>query len=226
MNLRHRIVSGFGLLAVLAIQAASLDAGVAAKDSPPEPSPPPCVWIEPGKLIVHQDGDKALAEELKLHGEWSQSEGIIRGKQGGEKHLATLRFKEVFEDCVMTFRIRFFDPGRFVFVAGGHELDFSFGVLTKPSLIKVRGQRITTDSTKKAELATAEAVCPLGEWMDVLVEHTGDQVRVRVGQTELRLHANFRPKGEKKVFYINAGDTPGTRVEFDDIMLWTGTPLK
>lgn len=226
MNRRHRIVSGLGLLAALAIQAAPLDAGVAATHSPPEPSPPPCVWIQPGKLIVHQDGDQPLAEELKLHGEWSQSEGIIRGKQGDEKHLATLRFKEVFEDCVMTFRIRFVDAGRFVFVAGGHELDFSFGVLTNPSPIKVRGQRITTDSTKKAELATAEAVCPLGEWIDVLVEHTGDQVRVKVGQTELMLQANFRPKGEKKVFYLNAGEKPGSRIEFDDILCWSGTPLK
>ena len=196
-----------------------------------EPSPPPCQFIQPEKLIVHEDGSRELAATtVKFHGEWKLAQGVIHGVHGNEKHLATLRFNELFENCVITFRIRFVDPGRFAFVAGAHGLDVAFSASSPeaPAPVKIKGRKPGQSVDEKAQVLTeTDMTFKVGEWINVLIEHTGDQVRVKIGENEMTAVGGFRYHGkEKKEFYLNAGDQPGTRVEFDDILCWSGTSLK
>ena len=205
-----------------------------------EPAAPACQFIKPEKLIVHEDGSRELAAtSVKFHGEWALKDGLICGVHGQEKHLATLKFGQPFEDCVLTFRMRFVDPGRFVFVGGGHGLDVAFGSTMsdpkapKPAAFELSKinilDRITRDAKGKPlpqsrkTIASAERAFPVGEWIHVLIEHSGDRVRVKIGETEIHGTGKFDvgPQG-KDVFYLNAGEKPGTRVEFDDILCWSG----
>lgn len=196
-----------------------------------QPSPPPCQFIQPEKLIVNEDGSRELAAtSVKFHGEWALKDGIICGVHGNEKHIATLKFVQPFEDCVLKFRVRFVDPGNFIFVGGGHGVDVSFSAGRPASThpIKLKGRKPGQAPEAKAQvLATQEKAFQVGEWIEVLIEHSGDRLRAKIGDTEIEAVGGFRASGNKKaVFYLNAGDKPGTRVEFDDILCWSGTPLK
>jgi len=192
-----------------------------------EPSPPPCQFIKPEKLVVHEDGTRKLAAtSVTLHGEWSLQDGVICGVHGHEKHLATLKFDQPFEDCVLTFRVRFVDAGSFVFVAGAHGLDVAFSAASPavPAPIKIKGRKPETGPESKPQvLTTQDKAFKVGEWIDVLIEYSGDQMRARIGDTEMKATGHFRNVGRKnKVFYLNGGNKPGTRVEFDDILCWSG----
>jgi hypothetical protein len=209
-----------------------------------EPQPPTCTLIKPEKLIVYEDGSRELATtSVKHHGLWALSEGVIKGTHGNEAHLATLKFDQPFENCVLTFRLRFVDPGRFIFVGGGHGMDVAFGstasdpTAPKPAAFVLSSinilERIQRDAKGKPmphtrkSVGSAEKAFPVGEWIDVLIEHANGQVRVKIGDTEIQAKGDFDlgPKG-KDVFYLNAGEKPGSRVEFDDIACWSGTPLE
>jgi hypothetical protein len=192
-----------------------------------EPTPPPCQLIKPEKLIVHEDGTRELAAtSVKFHGEWALKDGLICGVHGNEKHVATLKFVQPFEDCVLTFRVRLLDPGRFIFVAGGHGMDVSFTVASPaaPMPINIKGRKPGQPPEEKSQvLVTQDKTFQVGEWISVLIEHADDQVRVKIGDTEVQATGGFRASGrEKNVFYLNAGDKPGCRVEFDDILCWSG----
>lgn len=209
-----------------------------------EPAPPACILIQPEKLLVHEDGTRELAPStVKFHGDWKLADGVIHGTHGDEKHLATLKFDQPFENCVLTFRLRFVDPGRFVFVGGGHGIDVAFGSTSgDPKAPKLAAfelskinilDSITRDADGKPlkqprkSVASAERAFPVGEWIDVLIEHSGKDVRVKIGDTELTGTGNFEagPQG-KSVFYLNAGEKPGSRIEFDDILCWSGKSLR
>ena len=208
-----------------------------------EPVQPVCTLIKPEKLLVHEDGSRELAATtVKFHGNWKLADGIIYGTHGDEKHLATLKFDQTFENCVLTFRMKFVDPGRFVFVGGGHGIDVAFGSTSsdpkapKPAAFELSKINILDSITRDAEgtplkprksVASAERAFLVGEWIDVLIEHSVKEVRVKIGDTELTGTGNFEagPQG-KSVFYLNAGEKPGSRIEFDDILFWSGKPLK
>ncbi len=192
-----------------------------------EPTPPACQFIRPEKLIVHEDGSRELAAtSVKFHGEWALKDGVISGVHGNEKHIATLKFVQPFEDCVLTFRVRFVDPGHFAFVAGAHGLDVAFSAATPaaPAPIKIKGRKPEQAPEAKSQvLVTQDKEFRVGEWIDVLIEYSGHQMRTKIGDTEMKATGHFRNVGrENKVFYLNAGNKPGTRVEFDDILCWSG----
>lgn len=122
-----------------------------------EPAPPACQLINPEKLIVNEDGSRELAAtSVQFHGEWTLKDGVICGVHGHEKHIATLKFAQPFEDCVLTFRVRFVDAGSFVFVAGAHGMDVAFSA-SSPATPAQRTSLydLKTDPMEKNDLASS-----------------------------------------------------------------------